>query len=92
MDVAPTNVRIEVTHRSMNQGQTSGARINGQFTTPINNRTIVNGQANDVDGFTVEFRQELSPKWNVGIAYGQENYDLPTSTGTLSLPRLKRST
>jgi hypothetical protein len=50
---------------------------------------IVNGQANDVDGFTVEFRQELSPKWNVGIAYGQENYDLPTSTGTLSFTEVE---
>ncbi|CUH45791.1 hypothetical protein [Ruegeria atlantica] len=50
---------------------------------------IVNGQANDVDRFTVEFRQELSPKWNVGIAYGQENYDLPTSTGTLSFTEVE---
>ncbi|WP_171205382.1 DcaP family trimeric outer membrane transporter [Ruegeria sp. HKCCA0235A] len=50
---------------------------------------IVNGQANDVDGYTIEFRQDLSPKWNVGIAYGKEDYDLPTSTGTLSFTGLE---
>lgn len=50
---------------------------------------IVGGQANDVDGYTVEFRQDLGPKWNVGIAYGREEYDLPTSTGTLSFTELE---
>lgn len=35
---------------------------------------LVNGVANDVDGFTVEVRQQISPKWNIGIAYGQEEY------------------
>ncbi|NOD34656.1 MULTISPECIES: DcaP family trimeric outer membrane transporter [unclassified Ruegeria] len=50
---------------------------------------IVGGQANDVDGYTIEFRQDLSPKWNVGIAYGREDYDLPTSTGTLSFTELE---
>lgn len=50
---------------------------------------IVNGLANDVDGYTIEFRQDLSPKWNVGIAYGKEDYDLPTSTGTLSFTELE---
>lgn len=50
---------------------------------------IVNGQANDVYGYTIEFRQDLSPKWNVGIAYGKEDYDLPTSTGTLSFTELE---
>ncbi|WP_050602900.1 DcaP family trimeric outer membrane transporter [Ruegeria sp. 6PALISEP08] len=50
---------------------------------------IVGGQANDVDGYTVEFRQDLGPKWNVGIAYGREDYDLPTSTGTLSFTELE---
>ena len=51
--------------------------------------TIVNGQANDADGFTVELRQQIGEKWNVGIAYGQEDYDLPTSTGTLSFTELE---
>lgn len=50
---------------------------------------IVNGQANDVDGYTVELRQDITPKWNVGIAYGREDYDLPTSTGTLSFTELE---
>lgn len=50
---------------------------------------IVNGLANDVDGYTIEFRQDLSPKWNVGVAYGKEDYDLPTSTGTLSFTELE---
>lgn len=50
---------------------------------------IVGGQANDVDGYTVEFRQDLGAKWNVGIAYGREDYDLPTSTGTLSFTELE---
>lgn len=39
---------------------------------------IVGGEANDVEGFTLEFRQDVTPKLNVGIAYGQEDYDLPT--------------
>lgn len=50
---------------------------------------IVGGQANDVDGYTVEFRQDIGAKWNVGIAYGREEYDLPTSTGTLSFTELE---
>ncbi len=50
---------------------------------------VVGGQANDVDGYTIEFRQDLTPKWNVGIAYGREDYDLPTSTGTLSFTELE---
>lgn len=50
---------------------------------------VVGGEANDVDGFTVELRQQLTPKWNVGIAYGYEDYDLPTSTGTLAFTELE---
>ncbi|WP_377190102.1 DcaP family trimeric outer membrane transporter [Ruegeria meonggei] len=50
---------------------------------------IVGGQANDVDGYTIEFRQDIGPKWNVGIAYGKEDYDLPTSTGTLAFTELE---
>lgn len=50
---------------------------------------IVGGEANDVDGYTVEFRQDLSDKWNVGIAYGREDYDLATSTGTLAFTELE---
>ncbi|WP_037308167.1 DcaP family trimeric outer membrane transporter [Ruegeria halocynthiae] len=50
---------------------------------------VVGGQANDVDGYTIEFRQDIGPKWNVGIAYGKEDYDLPTSTGTLAFTELE---
>ncbi|WP_170758658.1 DcaP family trimeric outer membrane transporter [Ruegeria lacuscaerulensis] len=50
---------------------------------------VVGGQANDVDGYTIEFRQDLGPKWNVGISHGRESYDLPTSTGTLSFTELE---
>ncbi len=50
---------------------------------------VVGGEANDVDGFTVELRQQLNPKWNVGISYGYEDYDLPTSTGSLSFTELE---
>ncbi|NOY00520.1 MAG: hypothetical protein GXP30_12405 [Verrucomicrobia bacterium] len=50
MDVAPTNVRIEITHRSMNQGQSNSARLGGQVITPFNNRTFINGQAGNTPG------------------------------------------
>ncbi len=50
---------------------------------------IVGGEANDVVGYTIEFRQDITPKWNVGISYGREDYDLPTSTGTLSFTELE---
>ncbi|MCG7493112.1 DcaP family trimeric outer membrane transporter [Thalassobius sp. Cn5-15] len=49
----------------------------------------VGGQANDVEGYTVEFRQSVNDKLSVGIAYGREEYDLPTSTGTLSFDELE---
>ncbi|WP_415921106.1 DcaP family trimeric outer membrane transporter [Tateyamaria sp. SN6-1] len=41
----------------------------------------VGGQENDSDGFTVEYRQDIGEKWNVGIAYGNESYDLGTAVG-----------
>ncbi|MES0824639.1 DcaP family trimeric outer membrane transporter [Ruegeria sp. SCP11] len=50
---------------------------------------VVGGEANDVDGYTIEFRQDLGEKWNVGISYGKEDYDLPTSTGTLAFTELE---
>ena len=57
--------------------------VNGQALGPYLiglGSAVVNGQANDVDGYTVEFRQDLSPKWNVGISYGREDYDLATNS------------
>ncbi|WP_170769151.1 DcaP family trimeric outer membrane transporter [Ruegeria lacuscaerulensis] len=50
---------------------------------------VVGGEANDVDGFTVELRQQVNDKWNVGIAYGYEDYDLATSTGDLAFTELE---
>ncbi len=40
---------------------------------------IVGGVANDVQGFTLALSQDLTPQLNVGIAYGQEEYDLATA-------------
>jgi|TARA_B110000908_G_scaffold76259_1_gene91783 hypothetical protein len=37
--------------------------------------SIVGGEANGTEGYTLEFRQDLGEKWNVGIAYGNEQYD-----------------
>ena len=36
----------------------------------------VGGEENDVDGFTVQYLQEVGEKWTFGIAYGNESYDL----------------
>lgn len=66
--------------------------VNGQALGPYligAGDAVVNGSANDVDGYTIELRQDLGEKWNVGIAYGKEDYDLPTSTGTLSFTELE---
>ncbi|MEM6658054.1 MAG: hypothetical protein AAF625_08200 [Pseudomonadota bacterium] len=66
--------------------------VNGQAIGPYligAGDAVVGGLANDVDGYTIEFRQDLGEKWNVGIAYGEEDYDLPTSTGTLSFTELE---
>ncbi|MBO9473603.1 hypothetical protein J7413_08640 [Shimia sp. R10_1] len=49
----------------------------------------VGGQANDVSGYTLEFRQDIGARWNVGIAYGREDYDLASSTGTLAFDELE---
>ena len=41
----------------------------------------VGGVENDSDGFTIQLRQDIGEKWNVGIAYGNESYDLPRLIG-----------
>lgn len=38
---------------------------------------LVAGQANGVTGGTLEVRQKIGDKWDVGIAYGFEDYDSP---------------
>lgn len=37
-----------------------------------------NPVANDAEGFTLEFRQDIGEKWNVGIAYGNDNFTFGT--------------
>lgn len=43
---------------------------------------VVGGEENDVDGFTLEYRQQLTDSISVGLAYGNESYDLATTTST----------
>ena len=50
---------------------------------------VVGGIENDADGFTLEFRQEITEKLSVGIVYGNESYDLPTNTGTIDFTDLE---
>lgn len=67
----------------------AGGSINATYVTGegIGNLLIgggaraVGGVANDADGFTVQLRQDIGEKWNVGIAYGNESYDLATQIG-----------
>ncbi len=76
-------------------GKLQATFVTGEAITPLLNAggsTAVAGigdQANDVDGFTVELRQKLSSKINVGLVYGQEDYDLASSTGTLDYTKLE---
>ncbi|KUJ79423.1 DcaP family trimeric outer membrane transporter [Ruegeria profundi] len=50
---------------------------------------IVGGRANDADGYSLELRQDIGEKLNIGIAYGSEDYDLASSTGTLAFTELE---
>lgn len=43
---------------------------------------VVGGQTNDATGFTLEYRHTLSDSLSVGIAYGNEDYDLATTTAS----------
>ena len=43
----------------------------------------IGGVVSDADGFTLEYRQDINDKFSVGVAYGDESYDLPTSTGAI---------
>jgi hypothetical protein len=64
LDSPPTNVRIEVTHRSMNQNSTPAGRVSGQFTSPINNRIITNARPNNTPGV---IRRVTTPGVNTRI-------------------------
>lgn len=43
---------------------------------------VVNGETNEAEGFTLEFRQQVSEKWNVGIAYGSEDLEFATNAAS----------
>ena len=47
------------------------------------------GSANDSTSFTLEYKQDINEQLSVGIAYGQENYDDPTNTGTIDFDELR---
>ena len=50
---------------------------------------IVGGTVNSANGYTLEFRQQMGERWNFGVAYGREDYDLASSTGTLDFTELE---
>ncbi|MEL7149650.1 MAG: DcaP family trimeric outer membrane transporter [Pseudomonadota bacterium] len=50
---------------------------------------VVGGVVNDAEGYTIEFRQQVGERWNFGIAYGREDYDLATATDTLDFTELE---
>lgn len=77
MDSPPTNVRIEITHRAMNQGQTRAARVSGQFITPLNNRTFANIQPQNTPGV---IRRVTTPGTNNRLPV------TTTSSGRIILP------
>jgi len=43
---------------------------------------VVDGQTNDSTGFTLALSQKVSDKVTLGLAYGNEAYDLPTTIGS----------
>lgn len=52
---------------------------------------VVGGEANGADGYTLELRQQVGERWNFGIAYGREDYDLGTTPagGTIDFTELE---
>lgn len=76
MEVNPGNVRIEVTHRSRNQMNTKGGRINGQVITPIGNRGISNVQPQNTPGV---IRRVTTPG-------GNSRLPVRTNSGRIILP------
>lgn len=91
-EVDQTGITLAGSVRPWEGGLFQVTYVNGEALGPwligVGN-AIVGGQANDVDGYTIELRQDLGNRWNVGVAYGREDYDLPTSTGTLSFTELE---
>ncbi|MCE8509888.1 hypothetical protein KBY31_05705 [Ruegeria pomeroyi] len=91
-EVDQTGVTVSGALRPWHGGLFQATFVTGEALGPLligGGASAVGGVANDVDGFTVEFRQDVGEKWNFGIAYGSEEYDLPTSTGTLDFTELE---
>ncbi|MEX0316825.1 MAG: DcaP family trimeric outer membrane transporter [Ruegeria sp.] len=91
-DVDQTGITLSGSIRPWQGGLFQATYVTGEALGPLLiglGDAAVGGVANDVDGYTLEFRQDIGDKWNVGIAYGREEYDLPTSTGTLSFTELE---
>ena len=91
-EVDQTGVTVSGALRPWHGGLFQATFVTGEALGPLligGGASAVGGVANDVDGFTVEFRQDVGEKWNFGIAYGNEEYDLGTSTGTLDFTELE---
>ncbi|MDC0659833.1 DcaP family trimeric outer membrane transporter [Leisingera sp. SS27] len=92
VEVDQTGVTLSGSITPWDGGLFQATYVNGEALGPLLigvGDAIVGGQANDVEGYTLEFRQDIGNKWNVGIGYGREDYDLATSTGSLSFTELE---
>ena len=92
VDVDQTGVTLSGSITPWQGGLFQATYVDGEALGPLLiglGDAVVGGQANDVEGYTIEFRQDIGDKWNVGFGYGREDYDLPTSTGTLSFTELE---
>lgn len=67
---------------SFNGTYTSGQALGSLFIGGADN--VVGGEENDFDAFTIEYRQDIGDKLNVGIVYGNEDYDLATNAGLVN--------
>lgn len=92
VEVDQTGVTLSGSIRPWAGGLFQATYVQGEALGPLLigvGSAVSGGQANDVEGYTLEFRQSVGEKWNFGIAYGREDYDLPTSTGSLSFTELE---
>ncbi|SLN31903.1 hypothetical protein TRL7639_01371 [Falsiruegeria litorea R37] len=92
VEVDQTGVTLSGSVRPWAGGLLQATYVQGEALGPLLvgvGSAISGGQANDVEGYTLELRQSVGEKWNFGIAYGREDYDLPTSTGALSFTELE---
>lgn len=67
---------------AFNATYTSGQALGSLFIGGGEN--VVGGEENDFDAFTVEYRQDIGDKLNVGIVYGNEDYDLASNAGLVN--------